>query len=449
MNQAQPKQPSEILDRKPPSDEAAEHAILGSLLVDPRCWSKIGKLTPAEFYSWPLAAIAKAAWRLHGERVTPDHVTLLAAMKGEIAPAGTTWAAILATCIDQGMVVNFEHYVRAVRVAAVKRAAINSACELLQGVYSDQADPDAIINRMNATADSLHESLTEGLAETTLRQAAFDSIERIAANSNPLIQLGLPDLDNALGGGVELGEIVIFGARSSHGKSAVALQALHNVTAQGLPALYVSLEMSELSLGKRAIQYATSTPMEHWHFSLKTIIADVSEHFHGREEVYIVESTDNCGQVCRTIREYVKTHGVKVVVVDYAQLVQNVGRTRYEQMTNTSIAMRQIASECKVVLLLLCQLNREIEKREAFVPKISDIRDTGQFEQDADAIVFMVWPHRIDKSKDPKEFLFFVAKNRNRAIVTPAFKCVFEPSRQMFTREIPQAEPWSADEREF
>jgi replicative DNA helicase len=87
------------------------------------------------------------------------------------------------------------------------------------------------------------------------------------------------------------------------------------------------------------------------------------------------------------------------------------------------------------VLVALCQLNREIEGRTKFVPQMSDLRDTGQLEQDADVIMFGVWPHRIDPKNDPYEYQFFIAKNRNRAINDPAVKVRFEPSRQMFLHQ--------------
>ena len=90
-------------------------------------------------------------------------------------------------------------------------------------------------------------------------------------------------------------------------------------------------------------------------------------------------------------------HGVQCVIVDYAQLLRGRGSSRYEQITQTSIAIRHLATLRKVVTLMLCQLNREAMKRTGpFMPQASDIRDSGQIEQDADVIVCCCWPHRID-----------------------------------------------------
>jgi replicative DNA helicase len=86
----------------------------------------------------------------------------------------------------------------------------------------------------------------------------------------------------------------------------------------------------------------------------------------------------------------------------------------------------------------LCQLNREIEKRTKFVPKPGDLKESGQFEQDADVILFLVWPHKIDQNEDPQEYLVFVDKNRNRAINQRCVKLKFRPSRQMLEEWKPK-----------
>jgi len=94
-----------------------------------------------------------------------------------------------------------------------------------------------------------------------------------------------------------------------------------------------------------------------------------------------------------------------------------------------------VTNETQVLLITLCQLNREIEKRNNFVPCSSDLRDSGQLEQDADAVIFGVWPHRVKPDCDPNLYQFFVSKNRNRDINQRAVQCRFEPGRQRFLDE--------------
>src|SRR5690606_16659701 len=145
---------------------------------------------------------------------------------------------------------------------------------------------------------------------------------------------------------------------------------------------------------------------------------------------YIAESCGTCEAAIEQIERAVENHQVECVVVDYAQLLRSPGKNRYEQVTNTSIALRQVATKHKIVLVVLCQLNRAIESRNKFVPMNSDLKETGQLEQDADVIIFLVWPHRIDSKNPPHEYKFYVGKNRNRAINQTSVVCRFEPSRQ-------------------
>lgn len=264
----------------------------------------------------------------------------------------------------------------------------------------------------------------------TLQQATERYLEQLEQGKGNLLSLGMRELDDAVGGGVAPGEVVIIAARPSHGKSAVALQCVHALTKDGLKALIISEEMSALALGKRTIQFVTDVFEEDWKDSLQRVRHDLQSHFELRAEARILESVGSADHAAKEIRKAAK-EGAQVVVVDYAQLLTSRGNSRYEEVTNTSIAMRQVASETGVVLLLLCQLSRGVESRPVFHPTLADLKDSGQLEQDSDVILFLCWPHRLDVKKDPYEFYVYVAKNRNRGIEFPTVKLRFEPTRQM------------------
>lgn len=263
----------------------------------------------------------------------------------------------------------------------------------------------------------------------TLQAAAEDYLAALDGRDH-LIDLGIPELSYALGGGVELGEMVIVAARPSHGKSAVMLQVMHECARNGLEGLIVSEEMSHLALGKRAIQYITSTHQDNWQRERETVANQIKRHFSDRRPIHIVESCRTAANVEKAVERHIKEYGVKVVAVDYAQMLIGSGKSKYEQVSETSSRLKTLANKHNILLITLAQLNREIEGRNAFVPKMADLRDAGQLEQDADCIVFLVWPHRIDSKNDPHEYQLFVAKNRNRPINCPAFKVRFEPNRQ-------------------
>lgn len=279
---------------------------------------------------------------------------------------------------------------------------------------------------------------------TTLEQAARAYLAKVEKQDNDLVTLGIPEVDAAIGGGVEPGEMVVMAARPSHGKSAIALQFIHHWTAGNLPSLFVSEEMSSLAVGKRTVQFVSDVPQEYWFRNGDEVRRHIDDHFGTRAPCHIVEGCKSAHRAADEIRKAVANHGVKCAVVDYAQLLQSSGKSRYEIVTNTSVILRQVATETKCVLVVLAQINRESEKRDVFVPRNSDLKESGQIEQDADVILLLSWPWKMDSNQDVNKYQFFIGKNRNREIVKPAVEVMFFPSRQM-VQSMPKSEPQPYD----
>lgn len=265
---------------------------------------------------------------------------------------------------------------------------------------------------------------------TLMDDAARKALAAVKADKTKLIDLGLPDLDHALGGGVAPGEMIIFAARPSHGKSMAAQQVIHNLTEIGIPAVMVSEEMSHLQLGQRVLLYASDIPDEHWKTQSVAVGKHIDQHFKDRAPCYILEGCRSVDRVAVEIRKYVKECGAGLAVVDYAQLLTGKGSGRYEDISYVSQTLKKVFQECNIPGIVLCQMSRSIEHRRPFMPVMSDIKETGQFEQDADVIVFQVWPHRLDPDQDPSLYQLFIAKNRNRPINAFAIECKFIPGRQ-------------------
>jgi replicative DNA helicase len=271
---------------------------------------------------------------------------------------------------------------------------------------------------------------TTEIKRTTLASAAANYVASLSNGSVRLMETGIPDLDRAIGGGIAAGEMVIVAARPSHGKSAIALQMVHHMTRRGIGAVIVSEEMSSLALGKRAVQFACDLPETQWQERQAEVAAELRAHFEDRKDAVILESCGTVERVVAEVEKAVEEYSAGVVVVDYVQLLKAKGKDRYEQVTNASQEMRRLASRLNVAVIVLAQLSRKIEERKTFVPIASDLKETGQLEQDADVIVLGVWPHRLDATQPAEQYQFYVAKNRNREIATPAFLCRFDAARQ-------------------
>lgn len=272
-------------------------------------------------------------------------------------------------------------------------------------------------------------------SSTTLQDAATEYLASVVNGTRKLITLGIGDLDFAIGGGVAESEMVIMAARPGHGKTCVGLQAAYSAAAAGIPVLVISEEMSSVALGKRVLQFATDTAEEDWKAQRGVLAEDIEKHFFDKAPIYVVESCGTMERAAAAIRQHVRDYGVKLVVVDYGQLLQSKGSNKYEQTSATSVALRQITNELKITSIVLAQLNRAVDGRDKFMPRMGDLRDSGQLEQDADVIIFLCWPHRLDPARPIHEYQIFCAKNRSRPINMPAIQCRFYPDKQMIRAE--------------
>ena len=270
----------------------------------------------------------------------------------------------------------------------------------------------------------------ERIVRTTLREAAMEHLARLQDGTPKLIRTGIQELDYAVGGGFEYGEMVVVGARPGHGKSAFAMQALDYMIASGTPCAMMSEEMSKLMLGKRITQLASDIPEHEWAAKFNFLTGQLERHFSSRAECHIVQHTRDVYTMAEEIGTLVKAEGVRIVCVDYLQLLKNAKKSRYEIVTESSVVLRQCCSENKVLMFALAQIGRGLESRESFIPNMSDLKESGQIEQDADVVLFLVWPHKIQSSESVDDYWLYVAKNRSRETKRYTIQMRFEASRQ-------------------
>lgn len=241
-----------------------------------------------------------------------------------------------------------------------------------------------------------------------------------------------------LAGGVAPGEVAIVGARPSHGKTMFGLQWCYAVAAAGHPCLIISEEMTVRLLAQRATQTATTIDERDWSERADDVFEDVTAFFKPRRPIIAAEGCRTAERAAQAITEARTHHGIRFAVVDYIQLLRGNGMGRYEQVSDCSMVLKAAAVENNVALVVLAQLNRECEKRPEFLPKLQDLKDSGQIEQDADVVLFLVWPWKIDAKNHPSIFRVLGAKNRNRGIRgNGVVELVFDPARQIVTEKEP------------
>lgn len=246
----------------------------------------------------------------------------------------------------------------------------------------------------------------------TWEDATTEYIEELAAGGSMVLETGIDSLDVAVGG-FAYGEVVIIGGAPSHGKTMLALQFADQIATVGVSSLLLNEEMNFQMLAKRRLQMVSSINEEDWAASIDDLSAEHEEWSQKRSPVYL---SPPCGSVeaATKMMEWAHENEIRVVVVDYAQLLRGQGQSRYEQVTDVSQRIREATSRYGMLTILLAQLNRSSRKLNDR-PRATDLRDSGQLEQDADVVLTIDRPYLRGNTDRPyDDFDVYVEKNRNR-----------------------------------
>lgn len=267
--------------------------------------------------------------------------------------------------------------------------------------------------------------------QTTLSAACVQYLDELRSGKRTTLPTGIESLDASFGGAAP-GEVIVVGARPGHCKTAFALQWLQYLAHFEQPALMISEEMKPTLLGRRALQgFSVAQNESQWKNNPEIAESEISEHFEKGASVYVVHGVRTARRACESIDEHVRDHGIKIAAVDYVQFLQGEGRGRSDQVASASVELARCARRNDIILVVLCQLSRAIETRTPPEPLLSDLRESGQLEQDADVVLFLLWPWRMNSDyKNESEFRIYVAKSRSRPIYTPRVICQFDPARQ-------------------
>lgn len=234
------------------------------------------------------------------------------------------------------------------------------------------------------------------------------------------IGTGFSQLDDYLGG-LKDGSLYIIAGRPGQGKTAMALSMARNILISGSPVALFSLEMSKKELGMRLMAAHADLDMKHVYRG--TLTKDDFSKLSKASEltmlpIFVNDRTDLTVNMLRSeARRYVKNHGVRVIIVDYLQLIAGSREAKkqgtHEVVSEISRGLKLMAQELEVPVIALAQLNREAERSAYSRPQLSMLRSSGSIEQDADSCLFLWEPDEIDEFHETKRINLFIAKNRN------------------------------------
>ncbi len=430
-------------DLMPPCDLNAEQAVLGSVLLAPQARREVGEILGVEdFYRPAHQAIYAASLTLMQGAQGVDVITVAAELerRGDLVRVGgppylhTLLAAVPTTA-------NVAYYADIVAAKAVQRRMIEAGTRIVQMGYA--SDSDSItdtVSRARAELDKLSSAVVAGdvVEMAELVPEALAELEQPLAPGYPT---GFVDLDDVLGGGLHPGTLTIIGARPGVGKSILCLQFAAGVAKAGYGALMFSLEMSRSELMGRFFADAATIELTRLHGHTlddddwRRLMAKTPTIAAWPLAVADIPRIGLVGIAARARDRAATPRGLALVVVDYLQLVtpSDPKATREQQVSALSRGLKLLARELNVPVVAAAQLNRGPEQRTDKRPVLSDLRESGAIEADADTVMLL-----HDEPDKAGELEVILAKNRHgprsavRLSWTPAYARARSLSRSAY-----------------
>ena len=404
-----------------PHDHVAEQALVGSVLIDPSVFSQVSEMIKRDdIYNAGLQEVWAAFERLDSKGEPIDQVTVY-----EEAKAYPGIANILTeTMTSTPYAGNPQAYAKIVADQAVYRRLIEAARKIAELGYSSPDSTAQALDRAESILFSASRSQRSGRFWTAPEMVgrAYDRIARIAAGeSRAGVPTGINSIDRVTGGW-QKSDLIIIAARPSVGKTALATTMAMNAAAAGKKIAIFSIEMSSEQIGARMLSAASGVPLHKIRQGVQNgmDLARIAAGVHEVEQAEInVDDSPAAtpGELRSKCRRLLADRGVDLIIVDYLQLMSpdrvSKDGNRVNDVSDISRGLKMLARELNVPVIALSQLSRSSEYRESGEPRLSDLRDSGAIEQDAD-VVLMLWKKGDVAFDDIDETVYAkIAKHRN------------------------------------
>lgn len=411
-------------ERVPPHNLAAEIAVLGSMLLDNEVIPEVVDIVRAEdFYRGEHQSIFQAINQLYEERKACDVVILGEWLLKQESPNGQITADYLISLLEAvPSSANAKYYAEIVRDLALARRLITACNEICAEAY----DPSVSIRELLDSAErkilsvSLRHDTGEPESLENLLRRTFDNIDSSREGSISGLRTGFYELDEWTGG-LQPSQFIVIAGRPSMGKTSLALNvAEHVALEEGVPVFFVSLEMSKEQIARNML--CSYSRVDAHSLRRNRISREDLNRFVmgggvlGEAPIYIDDTPgitlEELRRKCRRMKARVRDLGL--IIVDYLQLIQAPGSdTRQQEVAYISAGLKNLARELEVPVLALSQLSRAVESREEKRPLLSDLRESGAIEQDADVVVLIYRPEVYDRTASPGEAELIIAKQRS------------------------------------
>lgn len=437
---------SEPAGKLPPQSLDAEKSLLGAVLIDEEVLADASEhVAPKDFYEKNHQTIFAAMMRLYERHRPVDLLTLTEELKkkkqlDEIG--GSAYLTELTNYVPTAA--HAEAYAELVKQKAIRRRLIRASADISKLGFDEETSTEELLEKAEAELFSVSDqSLKQDLVSIeSILTESFDRIEELHRNKGSLrgVRTGYRDLDN-MTAGLQRSDLFIIAARPAMGKTTLVTNLAYNVaTIAKLPVLFFSLEMSKEQLIDRML--ADASGVNSWNIRTGNLsdedFSKISEAMGEMAEAPIfIDDTPGLSvlEMRTKARRAAHDQPLGLIIVDYLQLMQGNGNyagNRVQEVSEISRGLKLIARELNVPVIALSQLSRSVESRTPPVPQLSDLRESGSIEQDADVVTFIYRPGYYEPDNPDLANItdLIIAKHRNGPV--GKVQLYFHPERLRF-----------------
>ncbi len=414
-----------LSERKPPVSEDAEICVLGALLLDNDTINLVVQLIDKNsFYKKAHKDLFQTIVDLYDQGHAVDLVILKEALeKRSLLDKVGGVAYLMALEESVPLAANVEYYAKIVREKGIKRNLIETAAKIQKDAYDESVDSDSLLDQSERAIFEIAQNkfLNNSTRLYDLLKETFDRIDKLHGAKERLtgVSTGFFDLDDQLCG-LQPSELIIVAARPSMGKTTLALNIMANVGVKAnKAAVLFSLEMSAQQIAQNLL---CSHAMIDAYKMRRGLLEDSewSKLTMNLGELsnapIFIDDTPGLSilELRAKARRLKAQHDIQLIIVDYLQLLESSqGESRQQEISIISRGLKSLARELDIPVIAVSQLNRSVETREGHKPRMSDLRESGSIEQDADVIILLHRDEYYDPEKNKGEAEANIAKQRN------------------------------------
>lgn len=417
--------------RTMPQNLEAEQSVIGSMLIDKNAIAQVAEVLEAEdFYRDAHKIMFKAIRDLYNKDIPIDMITLVDYLKSNDMldqVGGITYITEISTSVPS--TANLSSYIKIVEDKSTLRRLIRSSTEIIEESYNKQDSVESVLDSAEKKIFNISEkrNTSDFEAMSTVLERGFLEIEKIFNNKGQLngVPSGFKDLDVKTSG-FQSGDMILIAARPSMGKTTFCLNiAQHAAIKAGKKVAIFSLEMSKEQLAYKLLCAEANVDMvklrngdlddRDWESIARASgpLASAGIYIDDTAGISVMEMRSKC-------RRLKMEHGIDLIVIDYLQLMSGSNsENRQQEVSEISRSIKALAKEMKCPVIALSQLSRAPEQRADHRPMLSDLRESGSIEQDADIVMFLYREYYYSKEKEDENMAeCIIAKHRNGEVGT-------------------------------